>query len=194
MLKIRLLQLFIVLFFLPAFMQARHFSKLQQKLKKTTNELFVKEKSPSDSNKLLFYIEQNKNKNTVFYDVNKLADGKINPKKPVVVYWKNFATDGKKEELSYFEWKMAYGFDFKVNKAKNNSFVLFLKSIKRDVQVYIDADRQAKCVMKIKGKMAYLNKIFVQATQTMFLPQVEYLGVYGTELISGKQIYEKILP
>ena len=49
----------------------------------------------------LFKIERNKNANIVQYDVQMKADGKLDPKKPVVAYWIRHAKDGQKEDLKW---------------------------------------------------------------------------------------------
>ena len=61
----------------------------------------------------LFIIERSKNANVVHYDARLTADGKLDPKDPVIAYWVLSAEDGRREELSWIEKKKAYGFDIK---------------------------------------------------------------------------------
>ena len=61
----------------------------------------------------LFIIERSKNANVVHYDARLTADGKLDPREPVIAYWVLSAEDGRREELSWIEKKKAYGFDMK---------------------------------------------------------------------------------
>ena len=65
---------------------------------------------PPSSASRLFYIQRSNNTNTVIYDANMLADKKLDPHKPVSVYWIRYAEKGQQEGLSFFQWKMAYGY------------------------------------------------------------------------------------
>ena len=59
----------------------------------------------------LFIIERSKNANVVHYDARLTADGKLDPKEPVIAYYVMLAEDGRRKELNWIEKKMAYGFD-----------------------------------------------------------------------------------
>ena len=61
----------------------------------------------------LFIIERSKNANVVHYDARLNADGKLDPKEPVIAYWIMLAEDGRREDLNWIEKKKAYGFDIK---------------------------------------------------------------------------------
>ena len=47
----------------------------------------------------LFIIERSKNANVVHYDARLTADGKLDPKEPVIAYWVLLAKDGRREKL-----------------------------------------------------------------------------------------------
>jgi len=59
----------------------------------------------------LFIIERSKNANVVHYDARLDADGRLDPKEPVVAYWIMLAEDGRRENLNWIEKRKAYGFD-----------------------------------------------------------------------------------
>ena len=53
----------------------------------------------------LFIIERSKNANVVHYDARLTADGKLDPKEPVIAYWVLLAGNGRREKLSWIEKK-----------------------------------------------------------------------------------------
>src|ERR1035437_1974022 len=57
------------------------------------------------TNQSLFVIEWSKNANVVQYDARLTADGVLDPKEPVEVYWILLAEDGRREKLSSVGWK-----------------------------------------------------------------------------------------
>ena len=67
----------------------------------------------------LFIIERDKNTNVVHYDARLTADGKLDPKEPVIAYWADRAEGGPREELNWIEKKMAYGFTVKPDPSVN---------------------------------------------------------------------------
>src|SRR4030043_353480 len=72
------------------------------------------QKKPQPS---LFIIERSKNANVVHYDARLTADGKLDPKEPVIAYWILLAEDGRRKGLSWIEKKMAYGFTIKPDRS-----------------------------------------------------------------------------
>src|ERR1039457_4263601 len=48
----------------------------------------------------LFIIERNKNANVVHYDAQLTADGKLDPKRPVIAYWVMLAQGGRRQNLT----------------------------------------------------------------------------------------------
>ncbi len=142
-------------------------------------------------NQTLFVIERNKNANTVFYDVNITQNGKIDSEKPVDAYFVDYATTGKRAELSFIERKMAYGFEFE--KTENNNFYVTLRAYKdRKILVYLDAKGNAHSLMKINGKTSQLTKIFVFAKPKLYT-SVEFIELHGVDFKTGDVTYEKII-
>ena len=67
----------------------------------------------------LFIIERSKNANVLHYDARLTADGKLDPKGPVIAYWVMLAEDGRREKLKWIEKKKAYGFTIKPDPSVN---------------------------------------------------------------------------
>jgi hypothetical protein len=140
----------------------------------------------------LFYIERNKNANLVIYDAQVESNGSLHSEDPVIVYWLLNEKDGSREDLNRFERKRAYGFDSEV--LAKDSVLLELKvDIKRDVVISRVGDN-FKAVTIIEGKKASLDRIYIMADESGWRPDVQYLELYGKDLSTGEDLYEKCLP
>ena len=138
----------------------------------------------------LFVIERNMNKNTVCYDAIVLPGGKLDANNPIDAYWIDYATTGKRSELNFIQRKMAYG--FKIEKSAAGSVYVTLSAFaKKKILVLPDAKGNVKALMKINNIDAQLTKIFVSAKPKAYT-SVEYVELFGTDIRTGKQVYEKI--
>jgi hypothetical protein len=141
---------------------------------------------------LLFRIERSKNKNIVQYDACLLRNNNIFESSPVQAYW--VLADGKKEELSLLESKQAYGIESK-EKLGENKFRIVLVALKdRDIIVEKIKDKY-KALVKINGESSILERVYVQSEeQTLGLPKVHYVDVFGRNLRTNKPVKERITP
>lgn len=136
----------------------------------------------------LFLIARSKNRNVVHYSA-RLQDGQLHPESPVEAHWQMLAEDGRREELSWAERKLAYGFS--VSELAPESCRLQLVAFKNRS---LSVERQAqsfRAVVSIAGKRAVLERIFVQTHEGGILPSVEYLELFGTAL-SGGAVNERL--
>jgi hypothetical protein len=140
----------------------------------------------------LFHIERNKNANIVVYYAQLQSDGSFYKEEPVVAYWLMLAEDGRRQTLNKFEKKMAYGFE--VAGASRDSVLLKLKAdIGREIIVRV-AEDSCLAIIPITNKHAYLNRIYIMAIEKPPRPKVQYMEIFGTDIQTGEDLYEKILP
>jgi len=140
----------------------------------------------------LFHIERNKNTNIVVYDAQVLPDSNLAEEDPVTVYWLKLAEGGHRKELKGIEKKMAYGFE--VESREGNRLVIDMKA---DVGRNLVVDMHEGtywAFMEIDGRQALLEKIFIFAKETLMLPSVKYLELFGTDVETGEEVYEKLEP
>ena len=146
---------------------------------------------PTDKN-MLFYIQKSFNTNAVVYAANIAEDGKLDPKKPVKVFWRRYQEDGRKRELKYLERKLGFGVSSKPLKGKENTYILRLVSLKK-MSLVITQNKKGKPVLitKINEKPAHIKRVFVTAEHKSLLPKVFFVEVFGSELKTGEFLYEK---
>ncbi len=146
---------------------------------------------PGDNHKnTMFYIEKDTNKNVVFYDTNLTNNDKLNRKKPVDVYWQMFDNDGEREELSFFEKKLAYEIVNVREVLEGKKYKIRIISVKRDI--FITYEKGCGIAeTTINGKLARLEKISLSVQNTSFLPKLLYLDIYGQDLENGQEVIER---
>lgn len=141
----------------------------------------------------LYRIERSLNANVVHYDANLTPEGDLHPSKPVVGYWILHEKGGKRQELTQIDKKMAYG--FKVERDPGADFVTMRPSPnpKREIRVYrVNDGWRAETL--INGQPAFLEKVYVKTKGSGLNIKVEYVEVFGHEIRSGDELYEKLPP
>jgi predicted small lipoprotein YifL len=140
----------------------------------------------------LFFIEHSKDANVVQYDARLTADGNLDPKEPVIVYWVIRAEDGHREELNWLEKKKGYGFDIKPDPSVNGYKMI----LKGDPQHPITVKREGEAVraeVVIGGRQAVLEKIYINASDGLMGPKVHDIVLYGKDLKTGGKRSQKIV-
>ena len=141
----------------------------------------------------LFIIERSKNANVVHYDARLTADGELDPKEPVIAYWVKLAEDGRREKLSWIEKKKAYGFTIKPDSSVNGYKMTLVTAPERQITVKKEKDVvHAEAV--IDGRPAVLQKLYINASDGLTGPKVQYIEVYGKDLQTGENRREKMVP
>jgi hypothetical protein len=139
----------------------------------------------------LFIIERTTNGNVVHYDARLNAQGHIDAREPVIVYWTMGSVTGKRQNLNFLERTRAYGID--VRQKSEGRFVLTVVSQRGlEIDVYEDGGK-VRAETTIDGHRAYLNKIFANIESTILLPKVHYVELFGTDVSTGAERYQKIL-
>ena len=141
----------------------------------------------------LFIIERNKNANVVHYDAQLTADGKLDPKGPVIAYWVMLAQDGKRKSLSWIEKKMAYGFKVKPDPSVNGYQMTIVAATQRSIAVKT-VGSAVRAEIVIDGRPAILEKMYLNATEKLTGPTVHYLELYGKDVQTLEKRYEKVIP
>jgi hypothetical protein len=139
----------------------------------------------------LFIIGRNKNANVVHYDAQLTADGKLDPKGPVIAYWVMLAQDGKRTNLSWIEKKMAYGFQVKPDPSVNGYQMTIVAATQRSIAVK-KVGSAVRAEVVIDGRPAILEKMYIDASGGL-RPTVHYLELYGKDVQTAEKRFEKVM-
>ncbi len=141
----------------------------------------------------LFIIERSKNANVVHYDARLTADGKFDPKQPVVAYWIMLADKGQRQELNWIEKKKAYGFDIKPAPSGEGYQMTVVPAPERPISVTKEGEA-VHAEMEIDGQPAILQKLYINSTDGWTGPKVHYIELHGLDKKTQEKRYEKIVP
>ena len=111
----------------------------------------------------LFIIERSKNANVVHYDARLTADGKLDPKEPVIAYCVMLAEDGRRKELNWIEKKMAYGFDIKPDPSVSGYKMTMVADPQRPITVKKEGNA-VRAEVVIDGRPAVFEKMYINAS------------------------------
>ena len=141
----------------------------------------------------LFIIERSKNANVLHYDARLTADGKLDPKEPVIAYWVMLAEDGRREKLKWIEKKKAYGFAIKPDPSVKGYKMTLAAAPQQQITVKKEKGTvRAEAV--INGRPAVLEKMYINASDGLTGPKVQYIEVHGKDLQTGEKCREKMVP
>lgn len=141
----------------------------------------------------LFVIERSKNANIVAYDAKSGPTGEFKSSEPVVAYWLLNAKKGQREELTVVERKHAYGFDVTPGDTPGIYVMAFKASRKRRLMIRM-LNGCPVAIAPIGGHDGILHRLFVQSKTDSLRQKVEYVELFGEDVATGGQLYEKFVP
>lgn len=143
---------------------------------------------PPKTDRSLFFIQRNLNTNTIVYDLD-MAEGQVRNGHPIDAYWLRYGEDGAKEDLSWLQAVLAYGY---TSKKIENGYRIKLKAYNDRYIQLLSKEGKWGALMTINGVEVQLNNIYVYADESGIFPDVKYVDIYGTHPISGQIIKERI--
>jgi hypothetical protein len=141
----------------------------------------------------LFRIERSKNANVVQYDAQLTPEGTLKPEKPVIAYWIMNTNSGEKEDLSWVEKKMAYGFSVEYDTKGDFWIMDLVADIQRKIKVY-KANGRYRAETLIDGRPAFIDRIYIESIEGGMRPKVKYMEFFGKGIKTGSTLYEKFIP
>jgi len=149
--------------------------------------------TPPESEEMLFYIQRNHNKNTIVYTANFDKEGNLVEDKPVDVYWIRYEEDGRRMELRDIEKLFAYGVKSTKIEAEENQYkIKLVADEERDLHLVQEAPFKAVIYTLINKKSSRLNHLYIFADNSGFWPKVKYIELFGEDIRTGENYYEKI--
>jgi len=141
----------------------------------------------------LFIIERSKNANVVHYDARLTANGQWDAKAPVNAYWRLLAGDQSRQDLTWLEKKMAYGYELKPNPAANGYTMNMVAAPDRPITLRLAA-AGVRAELLIGGRAAVLEKMYIHSTEKLTGPKVNYIELHGRDLVTNAPCVEKVVP
>ena len=140
----------------------------------------------------LFVIARSSNANVLHYDVC-FDDGRLDLDDPLLAYWVMRAEDGRREGLTWMERELAYGFRI-TSPVTPDGFRVVLKAFsQRELVVRKNAGGGYRATIRIDGKTATLDRIFVSIEGGGLTATVRFVDLLGNSA-SGKRVSERLVP
>ncbi len=161
-----------------------------------STELFSQDEDypiPPKTNELLFYIQRNHNANTIIYDANFDGYGNLVQDKPINVYWVRYDENGQKMKLRTIEKWYAYGVECSKSKDDTCFKVELAANSKKEFKLLQTAPNKAVLTTSINGKLSVLEHMYIFADNTGIWPKVKYIDVFGYDIASGENTFQKIV-
>lgn len=141
----------------------------------------------------LFYLQRDPNPNTIICTLN-LKDGQLDKRDPVHVFWIRYTEQSQQKELSYIQRTFAYGIkaralsneEYELNFVSYKKFPLRLAKSQQDPGYYVYAN--------VNQKKVILKRLYLHIEGgTMWMPNVKYIQVEGTNASTGEATVERIM-
>ena len=167
----------------------------EQTLTNTVAQITKNYPVPPKTKSLLFYLQRNKNYNTVMYEANLLPNGKLDPQNPVSVYWIRYTEGGVKKELNWIQRWLAFGVDAELAKDGSGNFIVTFVALKnRKATLTFDSEGNPVALLTLNGKLSRITRIYGQAQETNWLPTVKFVQMTGEDVKTKEQVVEYIFP
>lgn len=148
---------------------------------------------PPISTKNLFFIQRSPNANLVQYELKFKDNGEIDMDDPIDIYWLRYNSTGQRRELKWFERKLAYG--VKYDRLNENTWKVNLVSYKkRSLYLVRNDDGSYQTNIDINGKRSRFSSVFLDIEENTFFPKIGSVEIFGTDLETGEEVYERFVP
>jgi hypothetical protein len=152
---------------------------------------------PANTDKLLFYLQRSKDRNTIIYELNTLPNGSPNMEEPIHAYWYHYDDGGIITELTYIQKKLAFGINAEITDRLKGNFALTVVSYKNRTlflqKRLINNEYKYRVFMVINGRISMLQSVFVNVVDNfLYYPTVKNVELYGIDAKTGGKVFERI--
>ena len=148
--------------------------------------------TPPKTEKSLFFLQRNRNENTIVYDAKLKANGDFDSADPIDVFWLRYTSTGYRRELKWLERTFAYGYSSNKLKGKNEFSIKLTAYDGREIRLKKNAEGKPIATIICNGKECRLDFIYVYADESGSWPKVIHVDIYATDTKTGKLEKERI--
>lgn len=112
----------------------------------------------------------------------------------MVGYWIRLAEQGQVKKLTWIQKTFVYGFKTTLAKDRESAKMDMVVDLGPTISV-IHVGDEYRATLPINGNTAYLDRVYVKSTKTTLgVKKVAYIELFGKDLDTGDDLYEKITP
>lgn len=147
---------------------------------------------PSEPHQL-FYVERSSNSNTVVYCAKLGADGKLDPKEPVVAYWRWYNRGGYIKQLNWPEKMMAYGIKSVKRVGSSGTYTFSIAAFPdRIITLSLNDKGQPEATGKLGNRSVRLDYVYLVVDDSGLLPDVPEADFFAWDRDTGKPVREHL--
>lgn len=147
---------------------------------------------PNEPNQI-FYVERSSNSNTVVYCAKLDAKGQLDPKEPVVAYWRWYNRGGYIKQLNWPERMLAYGIK-SVKREPNGTYSFVIAALPdRTLYVGLDANGRPQALSKAGKRWGKIDYVYLVVDDSGILPDVPEADLYAYDRDTGKPFREHVI-
>jgi hypothetical protein len=144
---------------------------------------------PAEPNQL-FYLQRSTNSNTVIYAARFDANGNLDARNPVAVYWRRYNTTGERKPLKRIERLFAYGVNVTPRETEGEFTVTLKPAGNLPLLLRQTGPGKAEALAKVGDRTVRLAYIFLTVDESGLVPSVTGLSGYGIDIRTGRAIAE----
>ncbi|MEY3050542.1 MAG: hypothetical protein RLY31_327 [Bacteroidota bacterium] len=147
---------------------------------------------PPQTDRSLFFIQRNTNRNTIVYDAKLTPRGNFEGAEPVDAYWLRYASRGHRMELTWLQRNFAYGYKARKDASGKGYWITLTAYEGRKIHLRKNGEGKPLAVMDINGRPCRLDYIWVFTEGEGSWPTILHLDLHGYRLSNGQPEVERI--
>lgn len=146
---------------------------------------------PSDPGQV-FYLQRSSNSNTVVYAARFTQDGRLDPREPLVAYWRRFNTTGEQLPLKMIEDSFAFGVRSRATSDPDVFRIHIVSYSERPATLRLVEPGRAELLLPVGGRTMRMAYAYAEVDESGLMPSVREVLVMGHDADSGKPLVERI--
>lgn len=142
---------------------------------------------------LLFFIQHSQNANTIVYTARRNGAEPLDSRRPVDVFWRQFAEDGRRKELSLFERIFVFGVRARRQRGEDPRFRARLAAYRgAHGTLELDDNRQPRIRAELGTHAVRLVYAYAELANNAFIPKIAFIDVVGVDLETGDYVRQHV--
>ncbi len=135
---------------------------------------------------MLFYVQHSINANVIVYAARRGANGSLDRKSPIDVFWRRYASKGQKRDLSFFERVFAFGVNA-LSAGEGRWSVGLVSWHEREGTLDLGPNGQPRLLVPIDKRQMRPVYVYAEAVNDGFIPSIRHIDLYAT--VDGEKGY-----
>ena len=128
---------------------------------------------------MLFFVQHSINANVIVYAAKRTPAGTLDPRDPIEVFWRRYATAGHRRELSFFERMFAFGIA-SLPAGEGRWAVSLVSFPEREGTLDTGPDGRPRLLVDIDRRPMRPVYVYAEAISEGFIPTIRHVDLFAT--------------